>query len=200
MKLKSLLTISAFTAIGLISSAQASDFNYNYVEGSYSALNDEFIDGAFNVKGSYDITENINIIGGYTKYNIPDDINGDADNYKIGIGYHTPITEKTDLVTDISYQAVNVEDNDTGESLEASGVGVKLGVRHKFSDSIEANASLEHVKLDEDEYDMSGTGTTIDLGGRYHINEAMSAGLNFSTGTEDGSPESLTSSLRWNFL
>ena len=197
MKFLSLVSVSSIALAGMISTAQASDFSYNYIEGGYSNYNIEEVDSAFGVAGSYGVTENINVIGSYSKANFDTNSSVDAslNQFAVGVGYHTPIAPQTDILADISYVNMEVEASQGGISVSGSegGYGLGVGVRHKLTDSIEGNARVSYMSIDDE------SDTAVSVGGRYNINEAMSAGVDLTTVTDKG-PEIITTSLRWNFL
>ena len=192
MKLLPLITISSIALAGLINTAQANNFNYNYIEGGYSSFNQEGLDGAFDIGGSYDVADNINIIANFAKTDIEGaGIEGDITDLEVGIGYHTPIADETDLTADLTYIKAEAEVNHVSE--EDTGYGIGVGVRHKFSNEIEGKARISHKKFDE------AKSTALTVGGLYNINEALSAGLDLTTETDEG-PEVIRTSLRWNML
>ncbi len=197
MKFLPLVTISSIALVGMMSTAQAGDFNYNYIEGGYSNYNVKEVSSAFSAGGSYGVTENVNIIGSYSKANF--DTNSSVDTslnqYSVGAGYHMPIAPQTDILADVSYLNMEAEASTNGIAFSASkgGYGLGVGVRHQLTDSVEANARVAYMSID------NTSDTAVSVGGRYNINKAMSAGLDLTTVTDKG-PEIITSSLRWNFL
>lgn len=197
MKLLPLITISTLAIAGMMTNAHANNFNYNYAQVGYSAINDFDVDGGVIVAGSYDVQENVNIFGDFfvstsSDSDVADDI--DVDIYTLGIGYHTPISDKTDILADIALFNTNAEATTGAFSVERDDSGYKLGLgaRHKLSEKVEVNARGDHRNSDDQ------TDTTFTLGGRYSFNPAISAGIDFTTGADDGS-EIITTSLRWNF-
>ena len=197
MKFLSLVSVSSIALAGMIGTAQASDFSYNYIEGGYSNYNVEEVDSAFAVSGSYNVAENINVIGSYSKANFETNNSVDAslNQFKVGVGYHTPIAAQTDILADISYINMEMEASQEGSSVSRSegGYGLGVGVRHNLTNSIEGSARVSYMSIDDK------SDTAISVGGRYNINEAMSAGVDLTTVTDKG-PEIITTSLRWNFL
>ncbi|HIO91849.1 MAG TPA: hypothetical protein EYG68_03285 [Leucothrix mucor] len=198
MKFISLITVSSIALAGMMSTAQATDFSYNYVEGGYSKYNIEEVDSAFGVAGSYGVTENINVIGSYSKANFDTDnssVDASLNQFSLGVGYHTEIAPQTDILADVSFVNMEVEASKGGISISGSesGYGLGLGVRHQVTDSIEGNARVSYTSIDDE------SDTALSVGGRYNINEAMSAGVDLTTVTDKG-PEIITTSLRWNFL
>lgn len=183
-----LITVSSVALTGIINTTQANNFNYNYIEGGYSTYNEEGIDGAFDMGGSYDIANNINVIANYKKI---DAASVDPSQMQIGLGYHIPIADGTDLAADLSYLKTKAKTNNI--SVKDTGYGIGIGVRRKFTDHIEGNARIEHLKFDNDDT------STLTVGGLYAVNHALSAGIDLTTEGDDG-PEIIRSSLRWNML
>ena len=120
MKTKLICSLTSVILVGMAFNAQATDFNYNYIEGAYEHYDsDKTRADAGKLSGSYEITPNLNIIGEYAAGNIDNPTGGsdlDFQNSAVGIEYHTPIAPKTDLATNIQYvkQDIDQGDDDDG--------------------------------------------------------------------------------------
>jgi len=199
MKLQSYLTnsvaISALTLFGL-SGAYANTFNYNYAQASYSFINDFDIDQGFKLSGSYDVAYNINVLGSYfLSTSTADDKRIDnLDVYTLGVGYHSDISDATDVLAEIGLFNSNVDGKigATKFNRDNAGYTLSLGVRHKLQDNIELHARFDHRNSDD------VTDNTFTLGSRYYFKSNWSVGAEFNTGADDGS-ESITGDLRWQF-
>lgn len=211
MKINKIVSTTAIF-IFLSISAQAKDFSYKYLEAGYLKYNDveDIVDSAFDIKASQPINDKVYVILNYSKINFkPVNIKGISmdmgiSEAEIGLGYHTPIIDKTDLTVGASALVVKKEGTVNKGSLAIAGseselgFGLELGTRHHITDAIEANFKATYKNIFNAKTTADEFGVT--LGGRYHINDSLSAGISLSTSTEDGDPEIITSSLRWSTL
>ena len=175
---------------GLASSAQATDFNYNYVEGAYESYDLDGTDADVGrLSGSYELTPNINIIGGYAIGDLENPGGGsdlDFEETTIGMEYRTSIAPKTDVTTNIQY--IN-RDIDTASNDDGYGVGI--GVRHWLMDKVEVDANVDYSDVDNND------DTRLKVGARYYINDAISTGVGYSTSKED--EDIVSGNIRWDF-
>lgn len=194
-RISSILIPLALTVV--TSTCHANNFSYNFAEIGYSTINDFDIDGGVTLSASYDINYNVNLFGDLffstsSDSNVSDDI--DVNIYNIGIGYHTAISDKTDVLGEIGLFNSSSDAKVGTVSIEQDSSGYTLagGLRHKLLDKVEVNARFDHRNGD------NMTDTSYTIGSRYYFSPTLSAGIDFNTGSDDGS-ESLTGSLRWNF-
>jgi len=201
MKLQPYLTNSmAVSALALLclsgTYANANTFNYNYAQASYSFINDFDIDQGFKLSGSYDVAYNINVLGSYfLSTSTADDKRIDnLDVYTLGVGYHSDISDATDVLAEIGLFNSNVDGKigATKFNRDNAGYTLSVGVRHKLQDNIELHARFDHRNSDD------VTDNTFTLGSRYYFKSNWSVGAEFNTGADDGS-ESITGDLRWQF-
>lgn len=200
MKLLPLITNKtaiSILALCSLTGAYANTFNYNYVQGDYSFINDFDIDQGVKISGSYDVSYNINVLGSYfistsSDSKKADDVNLDV--YTLGVGYHADISDSTDVLAEIGLFNTNldVKVGSMTVNRDDSGYTLSLGVRHKFQEKLELNARFDHRNSSD------VTDNTFTLGSRYYFKPNWSAGIDFNTGADDGS-ESITGSLRWQF-
>ena len=193
MKTKIIYSLSTVVLAGMVFNAQATDFNYNFIEGSYESYDLNGTDAdAGKLSGSYELTPNLNIIGDYAAGNIDssnnsaDDSELDFQNSAIGFEYHAPIAPKTDVTTNIKY--IN-QDIDTLDDDDGYGVGV--GVRHKVTDKVELDANLDYYDIDNSD------DTRLKVGARYYFNKSISAGIGYSASQED--TDTISGNIRWGF-
>lgn len=195
MKLHTLISSSLLVLI-TSTNAHANNFNYNYVELGYAAITDFEVDEGVVISGSYDIKENINIVGEafVSTSSDSDTADIDLDSYRLGVGYHMPISDKTDVLAEAGLFNVSVEASSRGITInrDDSGYQLSAGVRHKLAEKIELQGRINYKNSD----DLSDRNYV--LGARYYFNPAISVAADFNTGAEDGS-ELITTSLRWNF-
>lgn len=190
MKTKLIYSLTSVVLAGAAFNAQAADFNYNFVEGSYEHYDLDGTDAdAGKLAGSFEMTPNLNIIGEYAAGNIDNPTNGsdlDFQNGAVGLEYHTPIAPKTDITTNIKY--IN-QDIDTGNDEDGYSAGV--GVRHSLNDKVELDANIDYYDIDNSD------DTRLKVGARYYINKSISAGLGYSTSRED--VDTVSTNIRWSF-
>lgn len=186
--------LAAALLSGISSEATANDFNYTEVGMS---LTPDAIDGAdptLAFSGSYEIIENISIIGSYSNTRLAEyrGVEIDFSFLQLGVAYHTPLQAKTDLTADIRYVGTDLSISDDSRSASlGTGSGYRLGggVRHQYSDRIELNSALSYMSV-ESESDFA-----LSVGGRYFFNQNFSAGAAYTTGDFDG----ISGSIHYNF-
>ena len=193
MKLHTLIASSLLTLVTM-NSAHANNFNYNYVELGYAAITDFEVDGGVVVSGSYDIKTNINLIGEAFVSTRSDSGNVDIDSYRLGVGYHMPLSHESDVLAEVGLFNVSAEFNNRGTTInqDDSGYQFSAGIRHKLDEKIELQGRVNYKNSD----DISERNYVA--GARYYFKPNFSVAADFNTGADDGS-ELLTTSLRWNF-
>ena len=178
----------AFT--GIAGNAQAEDFNYNYIEGVYENYDSDETDADVGrLYGSYELTQNLNIIGEYAngKHKRPLGESGlDFDETVIGMEYHISIAPKTDLTTNLKYINQN-----TDLASDADGYGAGIGVRHWLMDKVEVDANVDYKDVDDKD------DTRLEVGARYYFNDTISAGVGYSNSEEN--EDAISGNIRWNF-
>jgi len=190
MNIKLLTSISVLLLSGIVTSVQASDFSYSYIEGSVESVDSDDPDAdIYRISGSYNISPNFNIIADLATGDIdnPSGANDiDLDEGSLGIAYHTPIAQSSDFTANL--KAIN-RDSDLVE--DDTGYGVGVGLRHMLSDRIEVDANVDFVDVQEVE------DTALKVGARYYFNSAISAGLAYSTSSED--IDVVSGNIRWDY-
>lgn len=196
MKILPLITISVLALSSSLTSAHANNFNYNYAQIGYSFINDFKVDQGVVVSGSYDVGYNVNVLGSYFISTSSEAKNPDVDLdvYTLGVGYHSDISDTTDVIGEIGLFNSNAKAKIGNLSINSdnSGYTLSVGVRHKLQENIELQARFDHRNSN----DITDNGIT--LGGRYTFKPNWSAGLDFNTGANDGA-EAIIGSLRWQF-
>ena len=194
--LKNTIAISTLSLFSL-TNASAETFNYNYAQAGYSFINDFDIDQGVKVSGSYDVAYNINVLGSYfvstsSDSKIADDVKLDA--YTLGVGYHTDISDSTDLLAEIGLINTNtdVKIGSVKTNIDNAGYTLSVGARHRLQNNLELQIRFDHRNTKK------VIDNTFTLGGRYYFKSNWSAGVDFNTGADDGS-ESITGNLRYQF-
>lgn len=155
----------------------AADFSYNYVQAGYQEIDidDNLFSGfdvdgdGFVVGGSFELTENWFVAGGYSSADF--DFGVDLDELSIGAGYHVPLNNNVDFYGMLSYVRSEVSASGFGSESE-NGYAAEIGVRGMIGDRFELNGSLGYVDLDE-----FGDGTAFGAGLLYNFSHAFAAGL-----------------------
>lgn len=180
--------VSAAVAVAMAAPGAAlAEFNYDFLEGSFVdvEIDDTSVDGdGIRLEGSAEVGETYFIRAEYEDYDF--DFNIDGSIFEIGGGYFHTLNETLDFVAVGQYVQVEVNDVDD------DGLGIGGGVRTRFGDSIEADAVLHWVDLDD-----SGSDTYVDLRGRYYFNEQFAVTLKFELGSD--SFDTMGIGVRYNF-
>jgi len=177
-----------------VSNLSASNFSYSYIEGGVGDFIDEADDPTFFVGGSYNVSSNINLLASYDTTTLTSDglLDLDFDKFKVGVGYHTPVSDSTDMTANVQYIGTDVSITNgfnSEEIADGSGYGIGLGLRHKVSDSFEANANVDYMDVED------GKDTAFTVGARYYFNQKISANLAYTSGDFDGA----SGSVRFDF-
>ncbi len=190
MNIKILTSISVLSLLAAMASIQAKEFSYTYIEGAYESTD---LDGPdadiFRISGSYNVSPNFNIIGDYATGNVDNPSGGsdlDFDEGSISVAYHAPVAQSTDLTANLK-----VVNRDTDVAGNDTGYGLGVGVRHMLSDRVEVDANVDFVDVQDVE------DTALKLGARYYFNSAISAGLGYSTSSEN--IDVVSGNIRWDF-
>lgn len=162
-----------FVALGLAGTANA-EFNYNLVSASYGTVDfdDLDVDGdGFGLAASFAIAENFHVFGGVDTADLDFDV--DLTSWSAGMGYNTPISEKVDVIAQLSYENLEV-DTPFGDA-DDDGFGLGVGLRVAASEKVELNGSVTYVDLSD-----SGDNTALGAGFLFNFTESISAGVQAS--------------------
>ncbi|MFN4292376.1 MAG: outer membrane beta-barrel protein [Permianibacter sp.] len=171
-----------------IGAAHASDFSYNYVQGTYSQTETDVdgdsvdIDG-LNLTGSFELGDHFFVLvdigraeGSERLYGV--DVDSEVDSRSLGLGFHTALTDRLDLVASLSRAEadINVDIEGFGElDGDADANLLSVGLRGMATDSLELFGNAVYVDGDED------SDTQLNVGALYHFNPSLGVGLSFST-------------------
>ena len=167
LRLSLISLILAFSA-----SANAEDFDYNYLTLGYGSVDfdDLGVDGnGFTLGGSYAMTDSYYAFFNYNAASLDADI--DTTLWGAGFGYHRALSDQIDLVAELSYEYFEL-DIPLAPSIDDTGLGLAVGVRFAQSEKLELNAGINYV-----DYSDGGDDTGFELGALYSINDAYSVGL-----------------------
>lgn len=184
-------------AMGLASltlTAQASDLSYSNVGVSY--LDGDFADldaDGFGLDASIAISDSFFVDGSYSRLEA-DDINAEADQYSLGLGFHAPITDTADVVVGASWLRTDAEACVASicGSADGNGWGADVGVRWLIAPQFEANIFLGYADV-EDEDD-----TAVSLGARYFFTPMLSVDGGYSS-ANDADTDIWNIGLRYHF-
>jgi Ax21 family sulfation-dependent quorum factor len=155
-------------AAALPLSAQAGELNYNYVQLDYNRVSIDDFDvdpDGFGVKGSVALGEQFYLFGSYMKLN--DSIEGldvDFDQSQVGFGFRHGISDKADLIAELSYVDAGVELEDDFDA-STDGYRASFGVRGLMADNFEGYAKANWTDGSDVDGTFSGT-----LGALYKLN------------------------------
>ena len=134
-----------------MSPAFADGLSYNYIELGYqnAELDDDFggtsVDGdGYGIRGSYEVGESWFIAASYGTLDF--DFGVDLDQLAIGGGYHTALSDRTDVFAALSY--ISAEVSASGfNSLDEDGYGVVVGLRGLVSDKVRAEWPRSPIRI-----------------------------------------------------
>ena len=157
--------------------AFAADLSYNYFQLGYQSvdLDDDFLSGfdtdgdGFALGGSFEINESWFIGVDYSSVDF--DFGIDLDQYSIGAGWHTELTDNADFYAMVSYVSAEVSASGFGDADE-DGIGAKIGMRGMIGEQFELGGSLSYVDLGD-----AGDGTAIGGHAIYNFTPNVGAGV-----------------------
>jgi hypothetical protein len=193
----------------------AGSLPWTYLEVGYAKQdgNDLLETDGFQVKGSIGFLNQWHAQVEYTDGDMDSDMELDADfdGYRLVVGAHPQLTEKTQLVADLQYFDYDLEEDNSSWDASTDGYGIGLGLRHSLSDKFELMAQVWYVDAEVDypgSDDFDYNDTLVELGGRYNwtpnFSTGVTVGLNGSLGGataawDDYSGDVYRLDLRWSF-
>lgn len=142
---RSLIALTLAAALPFAASA-ADGVSYNYVEAGYAATNlsDGLPDAdGFGVRASMAFHPNFHVFGDYSSQEF-DNSSIDLDQWRVGLGYNHQISPRTDLLTRVAYEKV-----DLGSLGDADGWSVEAGARSALTDRLEGYALVGYQDGDQ---------------------------------------------------
>ena len=166
-------------------SALADGFDYTFVEAGFVSTEVDVgpfdVDGdGIGIHGSFALSENVHLRGGYSDQDYDFDIDGSVLNF--GAGFNTALNADFDFVAHVSYYDVEV-DTVIGDASD-DGLGIGAGIRARPGANFELDAGLTYVDLDDSD-------TVLNVGLRYYFSNTFAlagglsdddSGLSFSVG------------------
>ena len=163
----------------LLSASAGAEFDYSYFEFTYADIefDDIDVDGdALGIGGSYELNDDVFVFGSYQDADL--DFSVDATTIGIGVGYHTALSERADLVADVSYQWVEVDIPGLGDE-DDDGFGLGVGVRFAATPQVELNGGISYVDFGD-----GGDDTILSAGALYNFTDAFTGGISAGFGDD----------------
>lgn len=161
--------------------AMADGPSYSFIQGSYEQVDIDLGGGfdadgdGFGVAGSVEINESWYVFAGFSSAELESIV--DLDQFSLGAGWHSAISDKTDWFVSGSYVDAKVSAPGQG-SFSDDGFGVGLGLRSMVSPSLEVSGSVNYVDFGD------GGDTAIGLGLWYTVTGNLALGLGASFGDD----------------
>ena len=178
MKIKRLPLLAALAVpMGAAMPALADNgMSYSYVEAAYIDTEIEVgstdVDGdGIGLTGSAALNDTVFLTASYGTQDF--DFGIDLDQWSVGVGAHTPLSDSVDLVGSISY--VDAEVDTSFGSADDDGYLLTAGVRAQVAPNVELEGGISFIDLDE-----SGDETALVFGGRYYFTEQFAVGAGVS--------------------
>ena len=168
-----------FIGVLLLSASASAEFDYSFFEFTYADIefDDIDVDGdAFGIGASYELNEDVYIFGGYQSADL--DFSVDATTFGLGVGYHTALSDRADLVANVSYQFVELDIPGFGDE-DDDGFGLGVGVRFAATPQVELNGGINYVDFGD-----GGDDTSLSAGALYNFTDAFTAGVGASFGDD----------------
>lgn len=175
-----ILTTAALVA--LAAPALAEKPSYDYIEGSYQHAELDVgpgpgdVDGnGLGIGGSFGIADQVHLFAGFRTFDFDFDV--DLDELTVGLGWHPPLTDTTDLVFELGY--VTAEAEAFGVDADEDGFRASLGVRSMLNPQFELAGRVNYTDLGD------GDDTSISGEAWYNLSElfAVGGGLEFGDDT-----------------
>jgi hypothetical protein len=173
--------------------ARAEGPSYSFLEAVYVVTDiddvDEEFDG-FLIRGSFEFVENWFLYARYLDQSAEVfDIDFDATQAALGVGYAFPLTEAMDLYGKLGYTEVELGAFDA--ELDDDGYEVSVGLRGSLMEQLELEGALNYVDLSD-----SGDDTSFGLAARWYFMPQFALGIEGEFGDD---ANSYGVGVRWEF-
>lgn len=182
-------TLSALLGLALIAApvANAADLSYSYVEANYVDTELDLGDGTevsgngFGVNGSVAFGDT-GFYGLAAYETVGEEVGGidvDINRITAGAGYALKIDERLHALLEVAYLDYDFDVDVAGfgsGSASADGYRANIGLRGLMADNIEGVAKIGYANVEEEGVKLYD-GAVGELGFRWHIDPAWSAGL-----------------------
>ena len=182
--------------VGFQGTALAAKFNYNQVSLGYldqtvemSGISSDLKANGYDLKASFEVDKQFAVTFGIGSASGDVTISGtkvtlDVDAKMLGIFFHAPIAQKTDVVLGVALLQGELKAKISGfPSIreDMDGQNISLGVRTMLSDKLEVTAGVDQSYFD------GKTDTDMNLGIEGHLTKEFSLGLNYSSNDDSQS-------------
>lgn len=156
--------------------AHAEDMSYSWVNIEYTDVDiDDAPSGdGPSLRGSIGFADHFFAFAEYGMFDV--DVL-DIDLMAVGLGGHYGLTDKLDLVGRAGY--VEVDISSPGFSATQDGWLASVGLRSRVAEHVELEGSVMQRDLGD-----GGDDTVFSVGGRYHFNDLVAAGLEYQMSDE----------------
>lgn len=191
--------IICFLVFGLVAfqgAAQAAKFNYNQVSLGYlnqtvemGGISGDLKADGFDLSASFEVNKQFAVTLGVGNASGDVTLSGtkvklDVDAKMLGILFHAPIAQKTDVVLGAALLQGELKVKPSGFATiieDMDGQNISLGIRTMLSDKLEVNAGVDQSYFDGE------TDTDMNLGIEGHVTKDISVGLNYSSNDDSQS-------------
>ena len=162
--------------------AMAEGPSYSFIQANYQEVDIDVgggfdVDGnGYGVAGSVAINDSWFIFAGYSSSEFESVI--DIDEGKLGAGWNSAISEKTDWFATLAYIDLSASASGLGSASD-SGFGASIGVRSMMNPNFELYGSLGYSDLGD-----GGDGTAVEAGLWYTVAGNLALGLAAEVGSD----------------
>lgn len=181
--------VLALFLTAVVSTVSAEEFRYSAVIVQYGivsadvdGINEDLEGDGVGVSVYVPVTDNVVLAAGastasadLTESGVKAEV--DADVKRVGVLYHTPASDTTDLILTLAFMKVSGDvtiNNSLYSSSDDNGNSVSVGFRSKVSEKLEFNGSFGRTSID------GSSSTGFSIGAEYLIAENVSIDLGYS--------------------
>ena len=167
-----------------MNTAFAGDLSYSYIEAGVADIDVDGVDlSGVGMAISGALNDTVYLSLGYAEAETDDKFTafGVTDEFTfsqltLGLGFHTPLAENTDLVGELNIGRAEVEFG--GGEVEETARGFSLGLRSRLNQHIELSGGANYVDIDDE------SETTLGASVRAYIVKDLSVALGYSSGDD----------------
>lgn len=169
--------VATAIAVAAMPGLALAEFNYTSAEFNFVDIDIDFgpisVDGdGFSIGGTFEVAEDFFVGGSFEDYDFDAGVDGEW--LELGGGYFHTLDDDLDFFATLNL--VDIEVSGFGSSASDDGLAIGGGIRARLADTVEVDALIEHVNLDEGDSD-----TGIEVRGRYYINDGFAVQAKYST-------------------
>ncbi|MBK7642345.1 MAG: autotransporter domain-containing protein [Planctomycetes bacterium] len=158
----------------------SSPFSYTYAQFDIVRGDGHGYDSGptgIDLHGAYEFQQGLFVFGGWT--HLGGDVGNaspDTDVLAIGLGFHTPVNPRTDLVFGVDLAHAHTNTGATGGAANGDGYGFDVTLRHLATDQFELNGGLGYSDFND-----SDSQTNLHVGAIFRATQNLGVCLNLST-------------------